>query len=94
MPSLELNGRQAVIVLMTTFGGDSVVPKIGKEKLIEVIKRLTNSAYRAGSEDVIESARAATQWCLGVYLADRESKPEMLRRTLAKSYRCLKIRAC
>ncbi len=59
-----------------------VIPQIGKDKLMEVMDRLANSAYRAGPEDVIESARAATQWSLGMYLANRDNNPEVLKKDI------------
>ena len=54
------------------------IPKNGLDKLKEVLERLDNSAHRAGPEDIIESARAATQWSLGMYLAARDNDPKML----------------
>lgn len=50
----------------------AAIPAEGKAKVLETIDRLSNAAHRAGPEDIIEAARAAAQWCLGVYLADLE----------------------
>jgi hypothetical protein len=60
------------------------IPQEDKDKLKEVIDQLTNSAYRSGPEDVIESARAATQWCLGVYLAKRDNDPKILQKDIGE----------
>jgi len=72
---MTLRARNALGVLPEL--NPAAIPEDGKAKLAEVIGRLNNAAYRAGPEDVIEAARAAAQWILGVYLADREHKPEL-----------------
>lgn len=79
---LTLRARNSLGVLPDLNLG--VIPQDGKEKLKEVIDRLANSAYRAGPEDVIESARAAASWSLCVFLADRDSKPELLTKDIGE----------
>jgi len=60
------------------------IPEDGKAKVAETIERLSNAAYRAGPEDVIESARATAQWCLGVYLANRDGRPELRQKDIGE----------
>jgi len=68
------------------------IPQNGRDKLQEVLERLNNSAYRAGPEDIVESARAATQWSVGMYLANRENNPKILMNDIGELLKQLKDR--
>ncbi len=72
-----------------TFGvlpelNSDAVPEEGRAKVLENIERLSNAAYRAGPEDIVESARAVVQWCLGVYVANRDGEPKHRQRDLGE----------
>ncbi len=77
---LTLRSRSALGVLPEL--DPAKVPESERSKVLETIDRLSNSAYRAGPEDVVESARAAVQWCLGVWLAARKNDPTLLKEDL------------
>lgn len=79
---ITLRARNSLGVLPEL--NQAAIPQDGRDKLKEVIERLTNSAYRAGPEDVIESARAATQWCLAMHLANRNNNPEILKKDIGE----------
>lgn len=70
----------------------NLIPQKGRKKLLELVERLGNLAYRAGPEDVIESSRAVTQWSLALYLADRDNNPNLLEYDLGQLKNLLKER--
>ena len=72
---LTLRARSALGVLPEI--NYAAIPENGKETLIDTMDRLLSSAYRAGPEDIIESVRAAAQWCLGLYLAEKKADPSL-----------------
>jgi len=53
------------------------VPEKDRSKVVETLDKLSDAAYRAGPESVVELARAAAQWCVGVFLADKMKNPDM-----------------
>jgi hypothetical protein len=79
---LTLRARSALGVLPEL--NHAVIPEDGKAKVFETIDRLSNSAYRAGPEDIIESARATAQWCLGVYLANQRGDPKLRQKDIGE----------
>jgi len=54
----------------------SAVPASGRTKLAEVLGKLADAAHRQGTEAIVDRARDAAQWCLGVYLADLKQDPK------------------
>ncbi len=77
---LTLRARSALGVLPEL--DRAAMPELGREKVFETVDRLSNSAYRAGPEDVVEAARVAAQWCLGVWLADQKGDSKLLEKDL------------
>jgi len=77
---LTMRSRSALGVLPEL--DTAKIPENGRSKLLETIDRLSNSAYRAGPEDVVESARAAAQWCLAVWLVAQKNNPKLLEEDL------------
>lgn len=84
---LTMRSRSALGVLPEL--DTAKIPQEGRSKVLETIDRLSNSAYRAGPEDVVESARAAAQWCLAVWLAARKGNPKLLEKDLGSLVKML-----
>jgi hypothetical protein len=55
----------------------SSIPEDGRTKVLELVEKLATGAYRSEAESVVDLARAAAQWCLGVWLADRKGDPKV-----------------
>ena len=53
------------------------VPKDGRSKVVELVEKLADGAYRSEAESVVELARDTAQWCLGVWLAEETNDPKM-----------------
>jgi hypothetical protein len=55
----------------------SAIPMDGREKVLQTIEKLANAAYTTSEpEAVIDLARAAAQWCLGTWLADKRGRSD------------------
>jgi hypothetical protein len=72
---LTLRALNSLGVLPVVNG--NAVPADGRQKLLELMEKLSGAAYRADPESVVDLARAAAQWCLGVWFADREGNPAL-----------------
>ena len=55
----------------------AAIPIDGKEKVVETLGKLTEAAYRAGPESIVDRARDVAQWCIGTWFADRENDPKL-----------------
>jgi hypothetical protein len=77
---LTLRARSALGVLPEL--AIDAIPKDGRDKVIETIDKLANAAYRSGPESIVDLARGATQWSLGVWLADKHGDPELRKKDL------------
>lgn len=53
------------------------IPADGRTGVIDAIGKLSDAAHRAAAESIVDLARGAAQWCLGVWLANRFGKPEL-----------------
>jgi hypothetical protein len=73
---LTLRARGALGVLPEL--NELAIPEDGRAKVIDTIAKLADGAYRAGSpESVVDLARAATQWSLSVWLANKRGDPKI-----------------
>lgn len=61
----------------------AAIPLTDGNSVEEIIEKLAGAAYRAGPESVVDAARAAAQWCLGVWLADKRRDPELRKKDLS-----------
>lgn len=52
---------------------DSAVPQEALAKTKETLSKLSDAAYRAGPESIVDRARDVAQWCIGSWLAQREN---------------------
>jgi hypothetical protein len=59
-----------------------IVPKRGREKVIEIVEKLVDSAYRETPGSIVDRARDAAQWCLGTWAAARWPKESLLHKDL------------
>lgn len=55
---------------------EAIIPDDARAKLVEVFTKLSDVAYRAGPESVIDRARDLAQWSLGVWLAAEKNDPK------------------
>ncbi len=58
------------------------VPQESLAKISEVLDTLVQAAHTSGPESVIDRARDASQWCLGVWLSVTERDPRWMRQDL------------
>jgi hypothetical protein len=63
--TLKARGSMGLLPELNTFG----VPADALPKVIEVLDSLVHSAHTSSPGSVVDRARDAAQWCLGVYLA-------------------------
>jgi len=84
---LTLRARTALGVLPEL--NLDAVPEKGRTKVAETLNKLSDAAYRAGPESVVELARAAAQWCVGVFLAEKMKNPDMRLKELGQLARHL-----
>lgn len=61
-----------------------VIPAAGRDKVLELVDKLLNTAHRAGAESTIDSARAVAQWCIGVWLAERRGDGKLRQEDLGR----------
>lgn len=64
---LTLRARGALGILPEL--NEIAIPEDARSRVLETISKLSDAAYRAGPESVIDRARDVAQWCLGVWLA-------------------------
>jgi hypothetical protein len=57
-----------------------IAPRRGREKVIETVEKLVDSAYRETPGSIVDRARDAAQWCLGTW-ADAKWPNESLLHT-------------
>ncbi|MCM2309082.1 MAG: hypothetical protein NDI91_16615 [Sulfuritalea sp.] len=50
---------------------DGAIPERGRQHIVSLIEKVSQAAYRAGPESVIDRCRDASQACIGLWLADR-----------------------
>ncbi|MDA8163234.1 MAG: hypothetical protein M0022_10105 [Desulfobacteraceae bacterium] len=62
---VTLKARHALGVLPEL--DPDAIPEVGREKAIETLKTLTDSAYRETPGSIVDRARDAAQWCLGTW---------------------------
>jgi hypothetical protein len=55
---------------------ESTIPLDAVSKVKETLTRLSDAAYRAGPESIVDRAKDAAQWCVAVWLADRKGDPK------------------
>jgi hypothetical protein len=67
----------------------AAVPMADQKSVEETVERLAHGAYRSGPEAIVDLARSTTQWCLGVWLADKRKDPELRTRDLGRLARLL-----
>jgi hypothetical protein len=72
---LTLRARSSLGILPEL--NEAAIPIDGKEKVIETLGKLTEAAYRAGPESIIDRARDVAQWSIGSWLAHREDDPKL-----------------
>jgi hypothetical protein len=61
------------------------IPADGREKVAQTVEKLANAAYTVSEpETIVDLARAAAQWCLGTWLADKRGKPELKGKDLGR----------
>jgi hypothetical protein len=77
---ITLRARGALGVLPELNAG--AIPVDGREKVFETVDKLSAGAYRAGPEAIVDLARGAAQWCLGVWLADKKGNAELRQKDL------------
>jgi hypothetical protein len=56
----------------------NTVPERGREKAIETVEKLVDSAYRETPGSIVDRARDAAQWCLGTWAADKWTNESLL----------------
>lgn len=56
---------------------EKAIPENDRARVVEVVEKLADGAHRAGSESVVDLARSAAQWCLGVHLASTQNGPKL-----------------
>lgn len=54
----------------------SAIPSIGRDKVLREIDKVSDAAYRAGPESVIDRCRDTAQVCIGLWFSDREGNPD------------------
>lgn len=59
------------------------IPESARSKVVETIEKLAEAAYRAGPESIVDRARDAAQWCLGVWIAQKEDKETLRHKDLS-----------
>lgn len=62
----------------------SEVPTDALFKVNETLAKLSEAAYRAGPESVVDRAKDAAQWCIGSWLAARKGDPKFRSLDLGK----------
>jgi hypothetical protein len=72
---LTLRARSSLGVLPEI--NETAIPVDAKAKVIETLGKLSEAAYRAGPESIIDRARDVAQWCIASWLADKESDPKL-----------------
>lgn len=72
---LTLRARSSLGILPEL--NESAIPIDGKAKAIETLGKLSEAAYRAGPESIVDRARDVAQWCIGTWFADRENDPKL-----------------
>ena len=58
------------------------IPSSERFKVIEVIDRLTDEAYRSGPGSIVDRPRDAAAWCIGTWLAEESDDKQMLHKDL------------
>lgn len=59
------------------------IPESDRFKVSETIEKLEEAAYRAGPESIVDRARDVAQWCLGVWLAQKEDSESLRHKDLS-----------
>ena len=72
---LTLRARSSLGILPEL--NESAIPVDAKAKTIETLGKLSEAAYRAGPESIIDRARDVAQWCIASWLADKEGDPKL-----------------
>lgn len=60
------------------------VPPEQLAKVRETLDKLSEAAYRAGPESIVDRAQDAAQWAVGTWLAAQRSEPDLRKKDLAK----------
>ena len=72
---LTLRARSSLGVLPEL--NESAIPADSRAKVIETLGKLSEAAYRAGPESIVDRARDVAQWCIASWLADKEGEPKL-----------------
>lgn len=63
---------------------ESKIPPDQLGKVQETLAKLTEAAYRAGPESIVDRAKDAAQWAVGTWLAAQRNAPDLRKKDLAK----------
>ena len=72
---LTLRARSSLGVLPEL--NESAVPVDARAKVVETLGKLSEAAYRAGPESIVDRARDVAQWCIGTWFSNRENDAKL-----------------
>lgn len=79
---LTLRARSSLGILPAL--DESKVPSRQLRKVRETLSKLSEAAYRAGPESIVDRAKDAAQWTVGTWLAALRNEPDLRKKDLGK----------